>query len=218
MKIQVQLDGRRWYTYSAPDSLAVGVGDRVTVPGLWSDTAVGIVREIGSDYEGPLKIIYGVIERGGANHQRRGDAIMSGAWVVVVRSGDRDDDTYVYGPLDDGQIAARFADFMTTEVDPARAYRIEPPTPELLLFWNRTIKGEPTTSKRPVGWPPSPGEVWQDRGGDRWVCARVTGKNVSYLTCLARMADDNAEEIWRQYGPMTRVQFVAPTKDEEPPF
>jgi primosomal protein N' len=63
MKIQVQLDGRQWYTYSAPDSLAVNVGDKVTVPGLWSDTAVGVVRQIGSDYEGPLKSIYGVIER-----------------------------------------------------------------------------------------------------------------------------------------------------------
>lgn len=142
---------------------------------------------------------------------------MTQAWVVVMRTGDRDDDAYVYGPLSDADVARRFADFMTTEVDPARVYRVESPVPELLQFWNRTMKGEPTSPKMPVGWPPSPGEVWEDRGGDRWVCTRTAGKH-AYLVCLARMADDSAEEIWRNHGPMTRVALVAPTKDEEPPF
>jgi hypothetical protein len=142
---------------------------------------------------------------------------MSGAWVVVVRSGDRDDDTYVYGLLPDKGTACRFADFLTTEVDPAHAYRLESPVPELLLFWNRTVKNGPGTPRMPLGWPPSPGEVWEDRDGNRWVCIRTTGKH-SYLVCLARTADDSAEEIWRQHGPMTRVQLVAPTKNEEPPF
>jgi primosomal protein N' len=63
MKIQVQLGSQRWYTYSAPESLAIAVGDKVSVWGLWTDVAVGVVRQIGSDYDGPLASILGVIER-----------------------------------------------------------------------------------------------------------------------------------------------------------
>lgn len=139
---------------------------------------------------------------------------MTAQWVVVLRAGDRPDDTYVYGPLADKEIADRFADFLATEVDPARAYRIESPVPELLLFWNRQMKGEPTGATRPPEWPPHPGQVWQDRNGDRWICTAAPHR---YLTCLTRQADDSAEEIWRLFGPLTFIQAI-PTRDEEAPF
>ena len=67
---------------------------------------------------------------------------MTGQWVVILRSGDRDDDTYVYGPIRDKEWAEKFADYLTTEVDPARAYLMTSPLPELLTFWNRQRKGE----------------------------------------------------------------------------
>lgn len=64
MKIKVSLDGAsRWYTYAVPDDVTVAVGDTVTVPGLWTETTTGVVREIGSDYDGPLTTILGVTER-----------------------------------------------------------------------------------------------------------------------------------------------------------
>lgn len=143
---------------------------------------------------------------------------MTEQWVVILRTGDRPDDTYVYGPLADKATAGRVADFLTTEIDPARAYLLESPVPELLLFWNRTLRGESTTSKRAPEWPPSPGDIWEDRNGDRWICTRLKpGDTSRYLTCIARQADDSAEEIWRLYGPMKRHTFIPPNV-EEPPF
>lgn len=141
---------------------------------------------------------------------------MTRQWVVVQRSGDRPDDTYVYGPLTDKETASRFADFLTTEVDPARAYALESPVPELLLLWNRKIKGELSGARKPPEWPPVPGQVWQDRNGDRWICTRTPG-NVPYLVCIAKQSDDGAEEIWRLYGPLTLHKWIVPNA-EEPPF
>ncbi len=137
---------------------------------------------------------------------------MTRQWVVVLHSGD---DIYVYGPLADRDDASRLADFLTTQVDPARAYPLDSPVPELLLFWNRQIKGEPAAVKRPLMWPPQPGSMWQDRNGDRWICTQSSG-NHPYLVCIAKQADDAAEEIWRRYGPLTFVHHIPPTFKECP--
>lgn len=56
-------------------------------------------------------------------------------WCVVQCSGDRPDDTYIYGPIEDQQTAERFAAFVTTEIDPARAYRLGSHTQELLNWY-----------------------------------------------------------------------------------
>lgn len=137
-------------------------------------------------------------------------------YVVILNTGLGQ---HAFGPIEDREYARRFAAFMTREVDPAEAVKLIDPLDELLAYEKRMeglAKDEP--AKRPLNWPPSPGEIWQDKGGDRWVCTRATGPGVSYLTCLARMADDSAEEIWRQHGPMSRISFIAPTEEEEPPF
>lgn len=60
---------------------------------------------------------------------------MTEAWVVVLRSGDRDDDTYTYGPLAGREQAERFAEFLTSEVDPAKAYRLRSPVDEFLSWY-----------------------------------------------------------------------------------
>jgi hypothetical protein len=59
-------------------------------------------------------------------------------WVVIQRSGDRDDDVYVYGPFEGQDAADRFARFVTTEVDPAKAYRLGSPLVELLAWYEIT--------------------------------------------------------------------------------
>jgi hypothetical protein len=126
-----------------------------------------------------------------------------------------------YGPFDDEASAEGFACYLTDEVDPAKAIEMRSPVMELLAYYRnfrKTARQTTTAADRPMYWPPSPGEIWQDRNGERWICSKVPYPNVSYLVCLARQADDNAEEIWRLVGPMTRVQFVAPTLGEEPPF
>lgn len=138
---------------------------------------------------------------------------MSDQWVVVLRSGI--DDTYVYGPLDSKETASRFADFLTAEVDPAHAYPVDSPVRELLLWWNRQT-AQQRAANRPPQWPPQPGQVWVDRDGQRWIATRTGG--VPYLVCIAKQADDSAEEIWRTHGPLAFVQFIAPTNEEEPPF
>lgn len=120
---------------------------------------------------------------------------------------------YGYGPIEDPEHARQFAAFLSREVDPAEVVKLIDPIDELLAFHRRNHDGD----ERTIGWPPKPGDIWQDKGGDRWACTRTNGPN-SYLTCLARVADDNAEEIWRQHGPMTYVASIPPTKDEEPPF
>lgn len=143
---------------------------------------------------------------------------MTTQWVVVLRCGDRPDDTYVYGPLADKDTASRFADFLTTEVDPAHALAITSPVPELLLFWNRTLTGKPPAAldrRKPKHWPPKPGHIWEDRDGDRWICTTMTGDG-SYLTRIGKQADDSAEEIWRLCGPLTFVQHIPP--NSEVPF
>lgn len=140
-------------------------------------------------------------------------------WMVLLETGPHEH--VPYGPFDDEATAEHFADYLSVEVDPAKVIKMLSPVMELITYYRRTVEqaaARTAATDRPMYWPPSPGEIWQDRNGERWACCKVPYPNVSYLTCLARQADDNAEEIWRLVGPMTRVQFVAPTLDEEPPF
>jgi hypothetical protein len=124
-----------------------------------------------------------------------------------------------YGPVEDEHAARELAAFLTVEVDPATAMSAKSPTKELLAYWRNARNGTPATvgqpDYRPEYWPPQPGHIWQDRNQDRWI-GTATPHPTSYLVCLARQADDNAEEIWRLYGPMTFVQLVAPTEEECP--
>ena len=64
----------------------------------------------------------------------------------------------------------------------------------------------------PDEWPPKPGDIWQDREGNRWVCTPVTGGG-SYLSCLAHHGEDSAEAIWEMHGPMTRLYRYAVSAD-----
>lgn len=130
-------------------------------------------------------------------------------WIVLLDSGRGA--RCAYGPMDDPDMAEQFAAFLSRQVDPAAVLKLLDPVDEVLGFINRQPQ---LPDARPIGWPPEAGDIWQDKAGDRWACVRAPHP---YLTCLARPADDNAEEIWRVYGPMTRVEFVAPNV-EEPPF
>jgi len=69
--------------------------------------------------------------------------------------------------------------------------------------------------QRPEFWPPQPGQIWQDRNKDRWICT-ATPSTTPYLVCVARQGDDSAEEIWDLYGPMTFIQSMDPTEVECP--
>lgn len=132
-------------------------------------------------------------------------------WMVLL---DSSHGLHAYGPIEDEDMAARFAQYLTQEVDPARCIRLVEPIDELLAFWSMVReKGAPPASWRPEYWPPKPGHVWQDRNKDRWIGA--PGGN-GYLVCLASRADDSAEEIWRLFGPMTFVQCVSPSEEEVP--
>jgi hypothetical protein len=133
-------------------------------------------------------------------------------WVVLLNNSGSDR-PIPFGPFREAKDADDFAAFLTMEVDPA--VPLMSPTRELLSFWHQQ---RTRANPRPIGWPPKPGDIWEDDSGDRWVCVRTPNANVSYLQCLARGADDAAEEIWRMFGPMTRIQYVAPTNNEEPPF
>lgn len=136
---------------------------------------------------------------------------MTAQWIVLLKTTGTG---CMYGPFDDEAQAEHFADFLTTEVDPATVVPLKSPIAELLAWRrNRMI---PDVPPKPYNWPPKVGEVWQDRGGDRWICT-PTGSNNSYLTCLAKRADDGADEIWRLFGPLTLIMTV-PVEDEEPPF
>ena len=88
------------------------------------------------------------------------------------------------------------------------------PVGELLGYW-RSLRAT-KTEVRPEGWPPIPGQVWEDRDRDRWICTTIRS-GLPYLVCIARQAEDNAEEILRTQGPLSRVDFVTPN-GEEPPF
>lgn len=138
---------------------------------------------------------------------------MTQQWIVLMR-----DTPCAYGPpFDDEALAEHFADYLTTEVDPAIVVPLRSAVAELLA-WHRQRTSTDTDLPprgKPDGWPPKPGEVWQDRDGCRWIATRTSGH--PYLTCLARQADDSADEIWRLSGPMTLVQSIA-VEDEEPPF
>lgn len=131
---------------------------------------------------------------------------MSGQWVVVVNQ------TF-YGPTEDEDTAREFAAYLTAEVDPAAVYKLHSPTRELLAYYKNFMR---TRAKYPPEWPPKPGEIWQDRAGNRWACAATPSSTNSYLVCLARPADDSAEEIWRTHGPLRRVYTISPTEEECP--
>lgn len=78
---------------------------------------------------------------------------------------------------------------------------------------------EPSKPPMPPYWPPQPGDIWQDIRGNRWACLPMPGGK-PYLACLAYQAEDSAEQIWDDNGPLTRI-FNVLTKtihDEEPPF
>jgi hypothetical protein len=66
-------------------------------------------------------------------------------WCVVLRTGDRPDDTYVYGPIEDQQTAESLATFLTAEVDPATAQPLSSPTQELLAWYQHTKQKEATS-------------------------------------------------------------------------
>lgn len=138
---------------------------------------------------------------------------MTDLWVALLDTGSG---RYAYGPFDGEPAAADFAGFLTKEVDPATTVRLQSPTAELLSWW-RQQRGDTSPADRPLHWPPRPGSVWQDRNEDRWIGTRTAG-NHAYLVCLAKQADDAAEEIWQRFGPLTHVSDVAPTQLEELPF
>lgn len=143
---------------------------------------------------------------------------MISQWVVLL---DASHGKFAYGPFDDEALAEHFADYLTTEVDPAKVAPLKTPVGEMLAFWTSVLADRDeagAAASRPEQWPPGPGDIWQDRNGDRWICTRIKpGDNSGYLTCIARQADDSAEEIWRLYGPMKRHTFIPPNV-EEPPF
>lgn len=140
---------------------------------------------------------------------------MTRQWVVLLRTGVAD--TYPYGPFNDEAYAEQFADYLTAEVDPARVVPLRSPIGELISFYNRAAaEARPAGNARPDRWPPTPGEVWEDRNRDRWICTRIPS-GIPYLMCIAKQADDSAEEIWRTHGPLTFVEHVNPNA-EEPPF
>lgn len=134
-------------------------------------------------------------------------------WMVLL---DSSHGLHAYGPVEDEETATKFAEYLTREVDPARCIRLIDPTDELLSFWTMVReKGATPASWRPEFWPPKPGHVWQDRNKDRWIGAPL-GHKSGYLICLAQQADDNAEEVWARFGPMTFVKFVEVTEEEVP--
>lgn len=141
-------------------------------------------------------------------------------WAVVLRTGDRPDDLYLYGPLGSKANAERFAKYLTAEVDPAWALEVQSPMTELLNWYDqaKTAAGELRTSLT-EHWPPRPGDIWQGSGGERWACSaeQHARYGTPYLVCLAFVADDSAEEIARKYGPMTLVYRPEP-RETEPPF
>jgi hypothetical protein len=53
--------------------------------------------------------------------------------------------------------------------------------------------------------------IWRDQDGNRWACQADTT-----LACLARVADDSAEEIYRRHGPLTLVSRPDPCEVECP--
>jgi len=59
---------------------------------------------------------------------------MTGQWVVVLGRGMPLPD--VYGPIDNEFTARKFAEFLTTEVDPAFARQLRSPMGELLTWYD----------------------------------------------------------------------------------
>jgi hypothetical protein len=93
-------------------------------------------------------------------------------------------------------------------VDPATVLSVTSPADELLGWWRSQREQDPP----PEHWPPQPGDIWQDRNGNRWASQVHDG----YLVCLAFTADDSAEEIQKHHGPMRLVYRTEPTEPECP--
>lgn len=138
------------------------------------------------------------------------------SYIVVLRTGDRLEDLCFYGPFDLQSTAGDFAEYLTREVDPATAHRLDSPTVELLSFWRRVVKhglGDvvdlpPTT---PEHWPPRHGDTWQDKEGDRWISLRDGS-----MQCLAHTASASPLAISADRGPLTLVYRPDVTEDEVP--
>jgi hypothetical protein len=114
---------------------------------------------------------------------------------------------------------------VTTESEDARDYRKalgeiidmgdmgDPYQADAISMLARIVRDLLPPDPRPENWPPTMGQIWQDRHGERWICAGRNGR----LTCLARPAGDNAEDIWREHGPLSFVWSFNP-REEEAPF
>lgn len=134
-------------------------------------------------------------------------------FVVLLKTGS--ETGVLYGPFDTRLEANEFAEFMSKEVDPATVESLRSPTLELLAFWRNELK-RPDRADKPEYWPPKPGQVWQDRDLNRWVCAGTNASNTPYLVCIAYQADDSAEEILRKCGPLKLVHSFDPHEEEVP--
>jgi hypothetical protein len=140
-------------------------------------------------------------------------------WAVVLRTGDQPDQQYLYGPIDDEAHAERFAEYLTKEVDPAHVERMHSPLAEMLRWHQYESKRLDAGLPAPEHWPPLPGDIWQDKDGNRWTCSaeQHTANGRPYLVCLAFTADDSADEINRKYGPM-RLVYRPDVREYEVPF
>jgi hypothetical protein len=138
-------------------------------------------------------------------------------WVVTVATADWG--TRAYGPIDDHDDAASFADFMSAEVNPASVIELESPTGMVLRAWANAKR---SPEHRPSNWPPKPAEIWSDNTDRRWI---ATASNYLTLIVFAPAKTGrggDADEVWRLHGPLKFVGradlAVHSTFDEEPPF
>jgi len=116
-----------------------------------------------------------------------------------------------------GEIAQMTACGALAHIDTSRARRPMPdPDPAV-----NAAAATPSEARRPDGWPPLIGDIWEDNAGNRWVCTALDGNGpYPMMVCLARSAHGYPEYVWSRHGPMTKVAMVAINKytDEEPPF
>lgn len=138
-------------------------------------------------------------------------------WIVLL---DKGANKVSFGPFDSDWLAQKFAAFLIDQLGQARVMELRSPLAETLTFWSwsKEERESGTSVARPPLWPPKIGDVWEGRSGERWICTGVPSRTAPYLTSIASGADDTAEEIWRRYGPMTRVTLIPPHKSEECPF